>query len=173
MIEGNVGYCNVPVFEDLVPVTQLPTRVERETVETNQDNEKENQDQNQIENEPRIDDVPLDAYRNEDEEGNVENRSNDREKAEDVNINGEQVVRKIAGYRTVRGREGDYYLFRVVWEDGDVTEERIDMFFDEEEGEDPTVNAEFLDFELHHQKINFRAVPPPAKKRQKRSTDTD
>jgi len=170
VIRGNVGFSNNPVFENLIPVNQSRARrvEETETVERNQENEKENQDQNQIENESG-NDVSMQELenRNEAEEGNDENQ-HDEEKAEDVNINDEEVVQKIAGYRTIRGKEGDYYLFRAEWKDGSVTEERLEMFIDEKEGEEATVNVEFLDFELHHQKINFRDVPPPVKKRQKK-----
>jgi len=80
-------------------------------------------------------------------------------------------VKKILGYRTVRGREGDYYLFRVQWEDGDITEEKLGTFIDEKEGEETTITGEFLDFEIQHQKINFRDTPPPVKKRQKKGDE--
>lgn len=168
VIKGHVGFSNDPIFENLVPihtVNQSRARVEvRETVDRNQENEIENRN-----------DMPMQELgnRNEDRDGNDENQNDEKEElaAEEVNIK-EQVVQKIAGYRTVRGKAGDYYLFRVDWKDGDTTEERLEMFIDEKDGEEPVVNAEFLDFELHHSRINFRDIPPPVKKRQKKLEET-
>jgi hypothetical protein len=174
VIKGHVGFSNDPIFENLVPihtVNQSRARVEvRETVDRNQENEIENE----IEIENR-NDMPMQELgnRNEDRDGNDENQNDEKEElaAEEVNIK-EQVVQKIAGYRTVRGEAGDYYLFRVDWKDGDTTEERLEMFIDEKDGEEPVVNAEFLDFEVHHNRINFRDIPPPVKKRQKKLEET-
>jgi len=189
VIEGNVGFKNDPIFQELIPlhlVNRSLARVEeRESVETNivhRENADENENdepmgdlgsiiENEYENAENENEEKDNEAKDNEERDNEEKDNEEKDNAENGDNNQEVPVKKILGYRTVRGREGDYYLFRVQWEDGDITEEKLGTFIDEKEGEETTITGEFLDFEIQHQKINFRDTPPPVKKRQKKGDE--